>query len=104
MKNNGNGTFTISPLPLQAQFSCVNAFVTGDYDGDGLIDVLLVGNDYSPDVETGRYDASIGCFLKGDGKGGLVSVPVTQTGFYADRYIKGMKPIETAKGRELLIV
>jgi len=104
MQNNGNGTFTLTPLPIQAQFSCVNAIVTGDYDGDGLTDILLTGNDYSPDVETGRYDASIGCFLKGNGKGKWESVPVTKTGFYADRYIKGMKAIDNAIGKELIIV
>jgi len=104
MHNNGNGTFTISPLPTVAQFSAVNGIVIGDYDGDGITDVLLAGNDYSPDVETGRYDASIGCFLKGDGKGGFTVLPVTKTGFFADGYIKDMKMISVNNQKWIVVV
>ncbi|HEX5001150.1 MAG TPA: FG-GAP-like repeat-containing protein [Bacteroidia bacterium] len=104
MHNNGNGTFTLRPLPTVAQFSAVNGIVTGDYDGDGILDILLAGNDYSPDVETGRYDASIGCFLKGDGKGSFTVLPVTKTGFFADGYIKGMKMISADNQRLIVVV
>jgi hypothetical protein len=82
----------------------VNGIVAGDYNGDGKTDLLLAGNDYSPEVETGRYDASIGCFLKGDGKGGFISLPVTQTGFYADGYVKGVRAVITAKEKAIIAV
>ena len=51
---------------MEAQFAPVNAIVCNDLDGDGIKDILLAGNEYQTEVMTGRYDASYGCFLKGD--------------------------------------
>src|SRR5205807_1953210 len=33
--NNGDGTFTLQPLPAEAQFAPVYAALAGDFDGDG---------------------------------------------------------------------
>ncbi|MEO6638555.1 MAG: VCBS repeat-containing protein, partial [Ginsengibacter sp.] len=35
VRNDGNGKFTLIPLPLQAQFAPVNGMITDDFDGDG---------------------------------------------------------------------
>ena len=69
--NNRNGTFTIKPLPTEAQLSPVNGITVNDYDGDGKADILLGGNFYQSKPEAGIYDASYGLLLKGDGKGRL---------------------------------
>jgi hypothetical protein len=95
IENLGNGKFKITPLPLQTQFSTVNSIIAKDFDGDGNSDILLTGNDYSPEVETGRYDASIGNFLKGDGKGHFKNIPSAQSGFFVDTYARNMKMIST---------
>jgi len=42
-----------------------------DIDRDGNLDVMMGGNLYRVKPEVGRYDASYGVFLKGDGKGAL---------------------------------
>ncbi|MEI9808675.1 MAG: hypothetical protein WDO16_12900 [Bacteroidota bacterium] len=56
----------------------LTAIVAEDIDGDGNIDMLIAGNEYQVAANTGRYDASYGLLLKGNGKGDFV--PVTGTG------------------------
>ncbi|WP_315815710.1 VCBS repeat-containing protein [Paraflavitalea speifideaquila] len=65
LENIGNGKFVKRYLPMEAQFAPVNAIVCVDIDGDGMIDLLLAGNEYQTEVMTGRYDASYGCYLRG---------------------------------------
>ena len=64
-ENMGNGKFVKHILPVEAQFSPVNAIICDDLDNDGIKDLLLAGNEYQMEVMMGRYDASYGCFLKG---------------------------------------
>ncbi len=67
--NNGDSTFELKPLPLEAQFSPVYAVLIRDFDADGMPDVLLGGNLDGVKPEFGRYDASYGLLLKGTGGG-----------------------------------
>ncbi|HEX8039276.1 MAG TPA: FG-GAP-like repeat-containing protein, partial [Chryseosolibacter sp.] len=90
IENLGNGKFRISALPLRAQFSPVYGMISGDYDGDGNLDLLLTGNSYSPEVISGRDDACIGLLLRGDGRGGFNPMSPLQSGFVADNDAKGM--------------
>ncbi len=69
IENLGNGKFTLHDLPLEAQFAPVYGMVTKDFDGDGNLDVLCVGNSYATEVQTGRYDAQGSFLLTGNGKG-----------------------------------
>src|SRR6059058_925986 len=43
-RNNGDGSFTLSPLPLEAQLAPVYGILAQDVDGDGKPDLLLAGN------------------------------------------------------------
>jgi enediyne biosynthesis protein E4 len=78
--------------------------VAGDYDGDGNLDVLLVGNSYSPEVSSGRDDAFIGLYLRGNGKGQFEPVKVEKSGFMDDNDAKGMVNLTMDDGHELIIV
>ncbi|MBX3256305.1 MAG: VCBS repeat-containing protein [Chitinophagaceae bacterium] len=78
--NDGKGNFTLTALPVHAQFSPVYSALVGDLDGDGQKDILLGGNFYGVKPEIGRYDASYSCFLKGDGKGNFNFLPNNVTG------------------------
>lgn len=104
LENLGKGKFRITALPLEAQFSPVYGMVTADYNDDGNLDVLLVGNSYSPEVISGRDDASIGLYLQGDGRGKFKSVKVEDSGFLADNDAKGMAALIEPDGHELVIV
>ncbi|MDB5264226.1 MAG: RNA-binding protein [Adhaeribacter sp.] len=75
-----NGKFKEKALPLAVQFSPVYALVALDYDQDGQLDLLLAGNQNQARLRFGKYDASYGTLLKGDGKGQFTYVPQTQSG------------------------
>lgn len=82
MVNQGNGVFEAKPLPVEAQISTVFGSVVEDFDRDGNLDVLLAGNFYMPEVETGRQDAFLGLVLKGDGQGGFTALDINESGIY----------------------
>ncbi|ULC58019.1 VCBS repeat-containing protein [Flaviramulus sp. BrNp1-15] len=69
IENLGNNNFSISELPLEVQISPVNGILSEDINNDGLLDIILVGNNYNTEVNGGRYDASIGNVLLNNGKG-----------------------------------
>lgn len=103
IENRGNGNFSINPLPLQAQTAPVYGMVSQDVDGDGNLDVLMVGNDYGIEPYSGRHDAFMGLCLKGDGKGNFSGLPVAKSGFFVKGDAKGLAQIHTAKNEDLLI-
>ena len=67
-------------LPAEAQFAPAFAVVVADYDGDGYEDVFLSQNFFAEGPETSRCDAGRGLWLRGDGKGGLRTVPGPESG------------------------
>jgi len=103
-ENNGNGKFEMHELPVEAQFSPVNAIVCEDLDGDGIKDILLAGNEYQTEVLTGRYDASYGCFLKGMDNKNFKYVSPSVSGFFINGDVKNMKLITNAKKEKLILV
>jgi len=103
IENLGNGEFAIKSLPLEAQFAPVYGMITGDYNDDGYLDLLLVGNSYSTEVNTGQYDASAGLYLKGDGQGNFVSVTPANSGFIADGEGKSLLQLSLKDGAQLIL-
>jgi enediyne biosynthesis protein E4 len=101
--NDGKGNFTITSLPPEVQFSPVFAAEMGDYTGDGKPDILLGGNLFNVKPEMGRYDASYGSFLKGDGRGGFTNIPPRVSGFRLDGEIRDIMKVNTSRGDLLLI-
>ena len=104
LENLGNGKFRVSALPLEAQFAPVYGMVTGDFDADGNLDVLIVGNSYAPEIISGRADASCGLYLRGDGNGNFTAVAAKRSGFMADNDGKGMAKVLLSDDSELLVV
>jgi enediyne biosynthesis protein E4 len=102
-ENDGLGHFRRKPLPLEVQYSPVYAAYTGDWNNDGNTDILLGGNLYNVKPEVGRYDASYGSFLFGDGKGGFRNIPAKVSGFRLDGEIRDIIELSTAKGKILVI-
>jgi ASPIC and UnbV/FG-GAP-like repeat len=102
LQNEGNGKFTMMPLPIEAQVSQLNGMVVDDFDGDGNLDVAINGNDYGTDITTGRYDALNGLILKGDGKGHFKPLTIQQSGIYIPGDGKALVKLQGAKGNYLL--
>ncbi|MEN8228184.1 MAG: VCBS repeat-containing protein [Bacteroidota bacterium] len=101
--NDGLGHFTRKALPIDVQFSPIYAAVVGDYNSDGNPDILLGGNLYNVKPEVGRYDASYGSLLLGDGSGGFNHFPVKNSGLRLDGEIRDMIELQTSRG-ELLVI
>ncbi len=102
-RNEGNGQFRRTALPVESQFGPVFGMLTGDFDGDGETDLLLAGNDWSTEASTGRYDALTGLLLAGDGRGGFRSEKSGVTGFAADHDVKSLAAIPGAAGSQLIL-
>ncbi len=102
IKNVGNGSFAIVPLPLPVQYSCINGMVAEDFDGDGNLDVVINGNDYSTEVTVGRYDACNGLLLKGDGKGNFIPQTILQSGVFIPGNGKALVKLRSSNGNCLL--
>lgn len=102
LKNEGNGKFTMIPLPAEAQVSAINGMLADDFDGDGNLDVIMNGNDFSTDAAVGRYDALNGLFLKGDGKGNFKPLSILQSGIYIPGDGKALVELKGSKGKTLV--
>ncbi len=101
--NNGRGKFSFHPFPAQAQFAPVNTMVATDLNGDGKLDIIIAGNEYETSATAGRYDASYGLQLDGDGKGNFVAVSPVKSGLVLDGDVKDLKMITGGKKQMLLV-
>ncbi len=90
IENLGKGTFKLSKLPNEAQFSSVNQIVSRDVDNDGFKDLVIAGNLYASEIETPRNDSGIGVYLKGNGKGEFSVAPNAQCGLYIRGDVKDL--------------
>ena len=98
IRNNGNGTFEVKPLPRLAQVAPINGMVVLDANNDGNMDVLMTGNDYGNEVFSGRYDACRGILLAGDGNGNFTYEPPGVSGFLVEGDGKALAHIRSVKG------
>jgi hypothetical protein len=103
VRNNGNGNFSIEPLPAVAQFSAINTMVVDDYNKDGHLDIFMNTNDFGTDPSNGRYDALNGLILQGDGKGNFKPLTILQSGIYIPGNGKGLAKLKSSDGNYLLV-
>lgn len=102
--NRGNGTYDLRPLPTAAQFAPVYAALADDFDRDGHIDLVLGGNFHGVAPIEGRYDASYGLLLSGDGKGGFAPVDLEASGLIIEGQVRHLELLEGAKGQRFIVV
>jgi hypothetical protein len=100
--NEGSGRFTVRPLPIEAQFAPIYASVADDLDGDGLEDIFVAGNFSGVAPLRGRYDASRGLLLRGDGRGALRSAMGGEAGVEGE--VRAMRLARHASGSRLIVV
>ena len=99
----GPGGYKVQAMPKPAQIAPVYAILPGDFDGDGIVDILLGGNLYNVKPEVGRYDASYGTMLKGLGNGSFEPLSTRQSGILLDGEIRDFARLE-AFGENLILV
>ncbi|MEY4539755.1 MAG: hypothetical protein RLZZ306_1512, partial [Bacteroidota bacterium] len=61
-------------------------------------------NDFSPESLTGRYDASIGWYLQGDGKGNFKNINLKNSGFCVKGDAKSLAILKLKNGKPLILV
>lgn len=104
LQNNGKGGFEVSRLPDEAQYAPIYGMMAEDIDNDGFLDLIMTGNDFSTDVSIGRYDASKGLVLKGNGKGGFHALAISSSGMYTNGDCRSMIKIRHSKQKFSFLV
>ena len=102
--NRGDGTFELQPLPTEAQFAPIYAVLPADFDGDTRTDLLVAGNFYGVTPVRGRYDASYGLMLRGDGAGNLESMDLETTALVIQGQVRDMQLLRRADGERWIVV
>ena len=70
----------------------------------GRADLLVGGNLYGVPPVRGRYDASYGLFLRGDGAGRFQPVDLEASGVVIEGQVRGMSLVRSADGGGLIVV
>ena len=97
-RNNGDGSFTLEPLPLEAQIAPMYGILATDIDGDGKQDLLMAGNFDGVKPEIGKMSASYGVYLRGDGKGHFAPVRALESGFFVPGQARDIQRVRTRTG------
>ncbi|MEO7766951.1 MAG: FG-GAP-like repeat-containing protein, partial [Ferruginibacter sp.] len=104
LMNDGKGYFKLSNLPIQAQWSSVYTFLTGDFNADHQQDIITGGNFYGVLPYEGRYDAGYGMILEGNGAGRFNALSPFQSGLMVTGEIRDIKKIKLANGHQSLLI
>ena len=102
--NNGNGSFSIEPLPTIVQLSSVNAIAVTDINNDNKLDLILGGNLFNFPPQFGRLDGSYGHVLINEGKGKFNWLSPKESGISLRGEIKDIRIISNKDKRYVLIV
>jgi hypothetical protein len=100
---NKGGKFVRHALPSPVQVSPVMGILAEDFNGDGKTDLLMAGNKYGFEVETGHCDAGIGSLLTGDGKGNFSWQSNVSTGFWASKEVRDLAVLRSKNGRIVVV-
>ena len=103
IRNEGDGSFTLVPLPAEAQLAPVYGLLAGDMDRDGRTDLLLGGNFDGVKPDIGRLSSSRGLFLRGDGAGRYTPLPARASGFRVPGQTRDIRRLRTARGEMILV-
>ncbi len=101
--NDAGRGFTLKPLPFEAQLSPTNAIFVGDYNSDGIKDIMLGGNFFGNPTKFGRFDANIGQILIGDRQLNYNALDPAESGFFHKQVVKDIELLNY-KTREYFVL
>lgn len=100
--NEGKSVYSIHDFPIEIQFSPVYAFVTGDFNADGFTDILTAGNFHGGTPSIGRFDASYGNCLLGNGEGSYKVIEPRLSGFSIYGEVRDMKLLKSRQSSKII--
>ena len=92
--NDGQGKFTVKPLPELAQLAPGFGVVATEVNGDGNADLYLVQNFFTPQRETGKMAGGLSVLLLGDGKGNFKPLWPNESGLVVPGDAKGLATMD----------
>jgi hypothetical protein len=101
--NYKHGQWLLTPLPLAVQSTPIYGFEVADVNGDNHLDILAVGNQFGVRPSLGRYDASLGFLLLGDGQGNFENIPNSRSGLAIKGSARAIKRLTGVKGEAFII-
>ena len=104
LMNKGGGKYEMNYLPNEAQITPIMRAIITDVNGDSNQDLILGGNLFVSEVETGRADAGKGKIMLGDGKGNFKPLGVMQSGLYIPNDIRDLKLLSTNDANTSLLL
>jgi enediyne biosynthesis protein E4 len=103
LENLGNNKFKLTSLPLMAQMAPIYAISVQDVNKDNKLDIILGGNFFGTRVKYGRYDASKGLVLIGNGKGKFTALKIEESGLNISGEIKDIHVIKSVNNTLTLL-
>jgi hypothetical protein len=95
--------FSFKELPLAAQLFPILDMELEDVNGDGLDDIIMVGNVYNTEVETPRVDSGNGLILINEGSGNYHPLSLTESGFKAPGNAKKLVCLNSNNGKTIIV-
>ncbi|WP_166384727.1 VCBS repeat-containing protein [Polaribacter sp. 11A2H] len=102
IENLGQNSFKVHKLPTICQTAPINDILVKDFNNDGFLDALLVGNDKNTETIYGHSDALTGVFLEGS-KTGFIAKKSNESGVYVPEQSNHIVEIQTINKEKLII-
>ena len=102
--NDGQGNFTTSELPDMAQLSCICGISCTDVNADGMLDIVMGGNNYEFKPQYSRLDSNFGNVLINKGQGEFGWEAYDKSGFFVRAEVKHIEQITDQDGKRYLVV
>ncbi len=103
IENLGDGLFKMHALPVAAQIAPVYGILPQDLNGDGNMDILLIGNDFGMEVQQGPADAMNGLALKNKEDGSFAPVPLNDSHFFVPGDGKSVVELTLSDEKSLIV-
>ena len=104
LENKNGGNFLENELPKELQFSPIYGFASGDFNGNGSVDVLAGGNFHANQINIGKLDASFGHLLRGNDGLSFNYVESMNSGFSVKGEIRDIKILNGLEGKMIILV
>ncbi len=102
--NEGNGNFIVKSLPVMSQLSCINTIQPVDINRDGLVDLVMGGNQFGFMPQFEKLDGSFGDVLMNNGKGEFIWQEAKKTGLNLRGELRDISIIKNPKATFLLFL